>query len=237
MFMFVWPLTKNKALVDLLTFEQMIYSQNGEDGILKAIFKKIGTTGKFCVEFGVGDGTTCNTRYLIEREEWKSLQMDMDSKAPVSVRREFITAENINDLFRKYGVPREFDLLSIDIDYNTYWVWKAIEGFFPRVVVIEYNGNIPPTQNIVVPYDPNVTWDGASYYHGSSLLALVNLGNFRGYSLVACDSNGINAFFVRNDLVKGRFVIRDMEKIYRPIWRKQRPSPKEWTTDILRPRV
>lgn len=137
--------------------------------------------------------------------------MDMNGKASTSVRREFITAENINSLFRKYVVPREFHLLSIDLDYKTYRVWKAIEGFFRRMVVIECNRNIAQTQNIVVPYDSNATWDGTRYYYGPSLLALANLANFKGYSLVAYNRNRINAFFVRNDLVKGQFVIREIK--------------------------
>ena len=38
--------------------------------------------------------------------------------------KEFITKDNINDLFKKYNVPNKFDVLSIDIDYNDLWVWK-----------------------------------------------------------------------------------------------------------------
>src|SRR5947207_184238 len=34
-------------------FEGKVYSQNGEDGILEAIFRKIGTSNRFGVEFGV----------------------------------------------------------------------------------------------------------------------------------------------------------------------------------------
>jgi hypothetical protein len=43
-----------------------------------------------------------------------------------SVQNEYITAENVNQIFDKYGVPHEFDLLTIDIDYNDYWVWKSL---------------------------------------------------------------------------------------------------------------
>jgi hypothetical protein len=231
--MFAWPFLSRGPLAGLNKFEQKIYSENGEDGILKAIFKKLGSTDRYCVEFGVGDGTVCNTRYLIEKRRWKFLQMDQKSRARASVRREIITAENINYLFLKHGVPREFDLLSVDLDYNTYWVWKAIEGFSPRVVVIEYNGNFPPDRNFVVPYDPLATWERQSSYYGASLLALVKLGASKGYALVGCDSTGVNAFFIRNDLVKGNFVVRETKEVYKRLWYRQKSSQKRWVTDDL----
>ena len=87
--------------------------------------------------------------------------------------------------------------MSLDIDYNTYWVWKAISGYHPRVIVIEYNSSIPPTESKTVKYIPNVIWDGKTNYFGASLLALDSLGKSKGYTLVGCDSKGINAFFIR----------------------------------------
>src|SRR5262245_45118968 len=39
------------------------YSQFDEDGLLDEIFRRIGVTNKFFVEFGVGDGLENNTVY------------------------------------------------------------------------------------------------------------------------------------------------------------------------------
>jgi hypothetical protein len=61
---------------DINLHEEKIYSQNGEDGILEFIFSKIGTTNKFSVEFGVGNGFECNTVYLLEKKGWTGLMMD-----------------------------------------------------------------------------------------------------------------------------------------------------------------
>jgi hypothetical protein len=196
-------------------FEQRFYSQNGEDGILKIIFDRIGSKNRFCVEFGVRDGKECNTRYLIEKKGWSFLQMDCGDHDAQQIKKEKITAENINSLFEKYEVPVEFDLLSIDIDSYDYWVWKAINGYSPRVVVMEYNASIPPSRSLTVPYDSNMSWDGSDYF-GASLLALARLGTSKGYTLICCESEGINAFFVRNDLLGKNFEIKSVEEIYRP---------------------
>jgi len=205
---------KGRTISDLNQYELKVYSQNGEDGIIRAIFAKIGTSNRFCVEFGVEKGLECNTRYLRDRRGWNCVWMDAGDGVPEPIRTEFVTAENINSLFKKYDVPPDFDLLSIDIDGNDYWVWKALEGYTPRVVVIEYNSSLPPTESKVIPYQPGFVWDGTNYF-GASLLALSKLGESKGYTLVCCEGIGVNAFFVKTELVPNRFAVRRIEEVYR----------------------
>lgn len=247
----------NSIEFDVNLHEKKIYSQNGEDGILEYIFSKIGTTNKFSVEFGVGNGFECNTVNLLEKKGWNGLMMDYGADQKIQwknvmnkawsnknlslkenikkysrftkkilkrkkrsmnfqfdIKIEKVTAENIQKLFQKYNVPKYFDLLSIDIDYNDYWVWKSIVDYIPRVIVIEFNSSISPFESKVVPYDPDSKWDGTNYF-GASLLALKNLGLEKGYTLVGCDNNGVNAFFCKSDLIS-EFKIKDFHDLYRP---------------------
>jgi hypothetical protein len=199
-------------------FEYRVFSQNGEDGIIAEIFRRIGTTNKQFVEFGASDGTENNTILLL-RQGWGGLWIE-GSPTSVAVARAsykpeieagklriteaFITAENIEDLFTQGKVPEEFDLLSIDIDRNDYYVWEKIEHFRPRVAIVEYTSVYPPTMSWVIPYDPKGWWDGTTHT-GASLKALEELGNKKGYTLVGCNLNGVNAFFVRKDLVGDHF--------------------------------
>jgi hypothetical protein len=206
-----------RPVADITRYERRIGSQNGEDGVLEAILAKIGTTNRYFVEFGSGNLSECNTVYLARWKGWKGLWMDttyLDQRG--RVKQECITAENVEALFRKYQAPREFDLLSIDIDGNDYWVWKAITNYHPRVVVIEYNATIPPTESKTIPYDTNYMWDGSTNYFGASLLALKRLGEQKGYTLIGCESSGTNAFFVRQALVQDRFIVQDGVTLYRP---------------------
>lgn len=204
-------------VTDLNRYERRFRSQQGEDGILQALFKILGTTDKYCVEFGVGSGRQCNTAHMAGRCGWTGLWMD--GKVPkrstaLPVRQEFITAENILDLFKKYAVPTEFDLLSIDLDGNDYWIWKKLAAYRPRVVIMEYNASIPPTESKVMPYNPSHLWDRTDYY-GASLLALERLGRSKGYSLVACDNFGVNAFFVRDDVNRGKLLTPGAGALYK----------------------
>lgn len=211
-------------------YERKFYSQNGEDGILEEIFRKIDFFNKFCVELGSGDGSECNTRYLIEKYGLRYLLIDggIFTNTVLDIKREFLTAENINLIFMKYNVPGEFDLLSIDIDYNTFWIWHALDNRYrPRVVVVEYNSLLPPDVSWVVKYDPEGVWQGDDYF-GASLKAFVKLAKKKGYTLVGCESRGVNAFFVRDDIAERHFLIRDYRSLYRKATFSYPPSKKEF---------
>lgn len=105
------------TVINLQSFEKKVFSQNGEDGVIEHIFALIGFTNRYYVEIGVEDGRECNTRYLREVYDCHGIQLDRDYSNPeLHLYQELITAENINQVFIKYQVPHEFDLLSIDVD-------------------------------------------------------------------------------------------------------------------------
>jgi len=203
----------------LLPHGHRCYSQNAEDGMLDEIFRRVGAGPRFFVEFGVGSGLENNTLALL-LAGWRGLWIEADPESARAIRGEFasaldagrltlvesfVTAENIEQTLRSAGVPEDLDLLSIDIDGNDYWVWRGIQSFRPRAVVIEYNASLGRTARVVRPYEPTRRWDGSSAF-GASLAALEALGQEKGFALVGCDANGVNALFVRQDLVGDRFL-------------------------------
>lgn len=204
------------SLSNLEAREKKIYSQNGEDGIIEALFETLGTTNRYFVEFGVEDGVECNTAALLERG-WNGLMMDLGGvcrNPRATIRQEYVFAENVNLLFNRYRVPERFDLLSIDIDGNDFWVWLEVVAR-PRVVVIEYNASYPPDECRTIVYDPTFQFLGTDYF-GASLLALQTLGQRKGYTLVYCDRTGSNAFFVADEALPAGYQPRPIDEIYRP---------------------
>lgn len=196
-----------------------VYSQSDEDGIIQEIFNRIGMTNRTFVEFGVETGIECNSVKLLI-EGWNGLWIDGSEQnvaemqntfaqrvasGQLKLRANMVTAENINALIEQGGITGDIDLLNVDIDYNDYWVWKAITVIKPRVVVIEYNASLRPPMSLVVPYEPMRRWDGTNFF-GASLEALVRLGREKGYRLVGCNYTGVNAFFVRDDLAGDHFI-------------------------------
>jgi hypothetical protein len=52
-----------------------VYSQHDEDGIIQEIFRRVGTTSRTFVEFGVETGAECNTTKLLI-EGWRGLWIE-----------------------------------------------------------------------------------------------------------------------------------------------------------------
>jgi len=190
------------------------YSQGSEDGMIAEIFKRIGTTSKRFLEFGIEDGLECNSALLL-LEGWTGVWIEGSASLakqaqsyfkgyPVEIAHSLVTVENADALISRLTGEVELDLLSIDIDSLDYWVWEAIRSVRPRVVVIEYNASFPPHLQKTVACDPNFVWTGTNYF-GASLGALASLGEKKGYRLVGCTPEGVNAFFVREDLTANHF--------------------------------
>jgi hypothetical protein len=210
--------------VDLSRYETSFYSQNGEDGILKKIFELIEPSAFFCVELGASDGVTGSPTYLLRLQGWNGLLLDRAHDAPsYQLHREYITAKNINELLGRYNVFEQFDLLCINMSYNGFYYWNALDSKYrPSVILIKYNATHLPHEDKVVMYHPFYLGNKTDYF-GASILALYQMGRERGYSLVYAEKKGMNLFFIRDEILKeNNLVFKDMnevEKIYRfPIY-------------------
>lgn len=200
----------------LAWWSERAFSQNGEDGVVAEIFARLGRKMEVFVEIGAGDGLQNNTiRWLLDGASGTWIETgdrnvrairahhgDAISRGALRVVQEMVTAENVNDLIsRPNGDPREIDLLSIDIDGNDYWVWKAIDVIHPKVVVIEFNGRYGSTLSWTIEYNAAHVWPGRVSYFGASLKALEKLGREKGYRLIGVEFMGVNAFFLRDDIL------------------------------------
>lgn len=219
-------------------FGGRVYSQNDEDGIIHEIFRRIGTTNKVFVEFGIQDGLESNGHALL-LQDWHGLWLEGSAeyaaqacgifeKAVKSgrllIKNAWIDKDNIDDLIRSidghWGINLEkdpsIDLLSIDIDGNDYDVMDNITVIRPRVIVAEYNAKLSYYINWHMEYNPQHTWDGSDR-QGVSLLAWHELLKRKGYRLAGTSLSGINAFFVREDLAGDLFPEpADPEHLYNP---------------------
>jgi hypothetical protein len=180
----------------------------------------------FSVEFGSLSYMKDSTENLLLNKEWKGLIIEGDInniktihekyyRKNVLIEYNFVTIKNINNIFKKHNVPKDFDALCIDIDGMDYWIWSAIK-YQPKIVCIEYNSIHKPPKLAVQEYNENNKWNETRWF-GASLQSLVNLGKKRGYELIGCKEDGSDAFFVKKEYFE-LFDIKDNSpsKLYMP---------------------
>lgn len=199
----------------LLDYRKDVTSQFGEDGVIEKVFEVIGEGSRWCVELGALNGThDSNVWNLLKNKGWsgvlieadptayEKLVMEYDGMSSVHAVQAFVSFEgehSLDAIFSRTPLPREFDLLSLDIDGNDYHLWESLTQYRPRVLVMEFNPSIPDAISFVQPRDMSV-------YQGSSLRATVDLSKKKGYELIAITAG--NAFFVQKELFS-RFEIED----------------------------
>lgn len=184
-------------------------SQNGEQGVIDAVFREIGVKSRTCVEFGAYDLKKASNVYPLWTDGWRALLIEGDKRRYEKLRSDYAAhpqhedqrvqianrfvsengADSLDRILAEHDFPTDVDLVSIDVDGQDFHIWRGLETFAPRLVIVEYNPSIPPHIEII--------GDGRGNNIGCSALALARLGQQKGYSLIACV--GWNAFFVHRE--------------------------------------
>jgi len=230
------------------------YSQNGEYGIIKYIFKKIGSVNNYYVDMGGGDGINLhasNTADLRINDNWKGLLLDQTTARKCPICGTYpdinlhggvtINKDNVNDILKKHDVPFVFDFLDLDIDGDDYWVWEALE-YKPRIVLLEtqpgITNKVPLTikegESMCHHQNHNTGVDHYNYF-GANLHALYDLAIKKGYEFVT--TCRWNAFFIdRKEFHKLNIASIPKEVVitkyfeYNKYWGERTPHgfKKEW---------
>jgi len=199
----------------LIRYAKSITSQVGEDGVIAHILERLEIGSGWCVEFGAWDGKyNANTWDLVHNRGWKAVYIEANEAAfamlvenssalpNVYCINEFIEIDgpkSLDALLLRTPIPKDFDFLVIDIDSNDWHIWKSLQRYRPKVVMIEFSEFCPP--EIFYVKDP-----GTPGPSSASLTAVCELGKQKGYELIAVV--GGNAIFVLNEY-SNRFEIRD----------------------------
>ena len=187
-------------------FRKNIYSQNGEDGIIEEILKrlKIGDDS-WCVEFGAGNGMHLSNTFNLVKKGWNAVYIEGDGKrfedllgtsqeykkiVPVHayVSHEESSESSLDNLLKKSPIIKDYELLSIDVDSYDLDIWESAIKYSPKIVIIEINSLVPP----------GILWRHTASTPGNTFSATLNVAKNKGYTVV-CHTG--NLIFVRNDLL------------------------------------
>lgn len=235
------------------------FSQNDEDGILEYMFKNLNTTNKYYVEFGAEDGQQDNTRRLREHFGWHGLTMDDHfENQSIGLYKERVSPSNIVAIFEKYRVPKDMDLLSVDVDSFDAFVLKSIlsAGYQPRVLVVEANDNFGEDSFLSFPGDVEVHEFGISQPDcgqtcsfadprdqgkikkamcGASVRAVDYIAGQAGYQSVYL--NRVNLFLVHKSLLPSsmpkKWPLRKVLSYSRRFHREEKPFPRSDCSKLI----
>lgn len=196
-----------------------LYSQNGEDGVLQAIFERIGATNKWCFECGAADGLWfSNTRRFIEREGWNAVLVENDHSSYKKLFERYIGWDNgyghgfvwtVHETVTAEGEPDDLNHghgRSID---NILSAHKAPTDL--DLLVIDVDGsdyylfnslNKYQPRVVVCEYSPDADEMFIPELNGpgqAGRRAILYVGDARGYMPV-CQTR-YNIIFVRKDLI------------------------------------
>ena len=187
--------------MNVVDFEQQIHSQHGEDGIIRELLRRVrGSILVPGVALEIGYRADENNTLALQELGWRVITVD--ARPDEADIQEWVIAGDVAERAKQWGVPRDLDFLSIDIDGQDLWVMDALlqGGYRPRVICIEYNADWGAQVNMTIPEQADWAWIPRTTYFGASLLALARCAASYGYVLVGCDSSGTNAFFAERCL-------------------------------------
>jgi len=187
-------------------YRNNVFSQNGEDGIIEELFKRLDIKKGHVCEFGAWDGKHLSNTFNLVKKGFKAVYIEGDKGRYNDLLRtqkeypniitinEFVEhnknhKNSLDNLLKKTEIPKDFDLLSIDIDSFDYQVWESLEKYKPKMVIIEINSGVD-TKN-----DKHIHQPGK--YQGTGFLPTYNLGIKKGYKFILHTGN---MFFIRKDL-------------------------------------
>ena len=200
------------SFVHLWDAEIRVFSQWGEDGILDFLCDSLELHKPHALEYGAGDFTECNTRFLAERRSASLVVVDANTALTANLQdrdlvwrtsiwpiTSWITPQSAVEIFSMAEqLMGHVDLLSVDIDGNDYWVVKGLNLSGIRIVVVEYNPLFGHSLPVSIPEDDDFQRShllGNGLYFGASLRAWVDLLGARGFTFVGTNRAGNNAFF------------------------------------------
>ena len=215
---------------DLRNYEFKVFSQWGEDGIIQYLTQILEIPNKTFIEFGVEDYSESNTRFLLMKDNWSGFIVDNSKQNIDKIKNSsltwkyelnpfcaFLTSENINEILLSSNFSEDLGLLSIDVDGLDLHFLDALNSYKPRILIVEYNSLFGSTRKITVPYKEKFFRTNEHYsnlYYGASLAAINFIASKKGYKLVGTNSNGVNAFFVREDIVPNNWKLRNVEDLF-----------------------
>ncbi len=169
-----------------------LYTQFGEDGLIEGCLDLIGRTNRHCFEIGAADGRFFSNTLRLRDQGWFAVLIESDDKQFGKLQHEFgnqstcihAHVTQLDSVLSETDIDSRPDLGIIDVDGQDWHLWRGLNLFRPRIMLVEI---YPPSKDQPV---PKLGSDAGQ----AGLTAIQELGERKGYQLVA--TTYCNALFV-----------------------------------------
>lgn len=185
------------------------FSAFNEDKLIFDLLINIPDINKFYVDIGANDGVSKSNTRRLALNGWKGLCFELDPLHVRSFKNTYhdlndvricevkVTPVNVSELLVANDVPKDFGVLSLDIDSYDYFVLeKLLNSFRPTILIVEINEKIPPPLEFTVLYSEEHSWD-YSHFFGLSICQLEKLCLAQNYAIAFLEYN--NAILVAKE--------------------------------------
>ena len=177
---------------------------------LEKLYSFVGNKNKYIIDIGASTCSINDPVYkFITNNEYKGLciegNKDNIEKLKQGIANTFeiydnyIYPDTILEVFEKFNVPIELDILKIDIDGFDLEVLRSILGKYkPKIIIAEYNEKIPPPILFEIKYKKDYEWD-YSHCFGFSICSGKKVMDNYNYTIIKIFELN-NILCIQNDI-------------------------------------
>lgn len=239
---------------DYTGLDASTFTNNDRNISLSKLIKLIPSSisNRIAINVGARDGVDHDPVYELYQHGYTGILFEGDSKmlpilrdnmkkvndsGKIFIIEEFARVHKMSSIMKFYNIPKEFDVLKVDIDSYDYAILRSIlvSGYLPRIVLVEMNVDIPPPiqwyldETVHSKYEQKYGWFGS--YGGSpdafyELMAtynyrLIDMSIYDEFVDPECARCEHNLWFIKNDIAKSSVPAMkwiDMTALY---WHRQ----------------
>ena len=190
--------------------KEKIFSNLGEEKVIKKYLNTIPLDNRYCVDIGASDGESMSNTLFLYESNWDGIAIEYDSNKfaqlsnlykkfkNVNLIKIKVTPDNIVNILKSCFAPKNFSFLNVDIDsYDYYVINTLLSEYRPMLILSEINEKIPPPIKFTVKYDFNHIWR-ADHFYGQSISQLQKVCKKYNYDIVELCYN--NAFLIPKEI-------------------------------------
>jgi hypothetical protein len=152
----------------LLHYAADVWSQNGDDGILREILRRVGIQTGFFIEFGAFDPILLSQTRLLYEKGWSGMLIEGDQVRAARIKSFYANVPGmiclegmvfadkhpftLDDYCDRHGVTGDPEFVSIDVDGLDLNIFESMKRH-PKVIAIEGGGSWHPEMKQRVPDD------------------------------------------------------------------------------------